>query len=267
MKISVVTISFNQAAYLQRCMDSVVGQDYPDIEYIVVDPGSTDGSRNIISSYGDRVVKVFERDKGAADGLNKGFAHATGDILCFLNSDDEFLPGALRAVADAFQRRPRLDVISGCGFFVDAQGRYLKPIIPSNLNARRYVLGAVTVFQQGTFFRHNYFERVGGFNTDNQTCWDGELFLDMALAGAQFGTIGRDLALFRLHDASITGSGRLNERYAQDCERLFKKVFGRPRLAGDGARSVLAKISKWCLEPTWLLRRLAPRGLPEQFLK
>ena len=94
MKISVVTISFNQAKYLRQCIDSVLNQNYQNIEYIIVDPGSTDGSRQIIESYGDRVIKIFEKDAGPADGLNMGFSRATGDIFYFINSDDYVLPGA-----------------------------------------------------------------------------------------------------------------------------------------------------------------------------
>ena len=89
MKFSVVTVSFNQRQYLEEALTSVLEQDYPAIEYIVVDPGSTDGSRELIESFRDRLASiVFEADQGAADGLNKGFQRASGDIFGFLNSDD-----------------------------------------------------------------------------------------------------------------------------------------------------------------------------------
>ena len=94
-RVSIVTISYNQAQFLERTILSVLDQDYPEIEYIVVDPGSTDGSREIIERYGSRISKVILRpDRGAADGLNSGFAEASGQILGFLNSDDTLLPGA-----------------------------------------------------------------------------------------------------------------------------------------------------------------------------
>ena len=97
LKISIVTLSFNQRAYLQEAIDSVLSQGYLDLEYIVVDPGSTDGSRDLIKSYGDRIAHcIFEPDRGAADGLNKGFERATGDVFGFLNADDLLFPGALR---------------------------------------------------------------------------------------------------------------------------------------------------------------------------
>ena len=94
MKLSIVTISFNQADYLEEAMVSILEQDYDDIEYIIVDAGSTDGSRDIIERYRDRIaVVVLEPDEGPADGLNKGFARASGDIYGYLNADDAFLPG------------------------------------------------------------------------------------------------------------------------------------------------------------------------------
>ncbi len=88
MKVSIVTISFNQAEFLERAMRSVLTQDYPDVEYIVVDPGSTDGSRALITAQGSRIKAILEKDNGPADGLNKGFASATGEIFGYINADD-----------------------------------------------------------------------------------------------------------------------------------------------------------------------------------
>lgn len=256
MKISIVTISFNQRKYLKKCIDSILSQDYPNLEYIIVDPGSSDGSRELIESYGDKVIRVFEKDSGAADGLNKGFSMATGEILGFINSDDELLPGALKVIAESFQKHQGFDVISGCGYFTDSDGKRLKAIVPSKFTPWRYAMGVVSIFQQGTLFKRSAFLKTSGFNKENKTCWDGELFLDMALAGAKFMTIGSDIAIFRLHDGSITGSGRLNEIYQKERERLFLKSIGRPRKPLDRIYTVIAKIKKWLFEPSWLFRRL-----------
>jgi glycosyltransferase involved in cell wall biosynthesis len=256
MKISVVTISYNQAKYLWQCMDSVLNQNYPDIEYIIVDPGSTDGSREIIDSYDDRVIRVYEKDAGPADGLNKGFARATGNVLGFLNSDDVLQPNALRTIGDWFESHPTYDVVSGCGTFVDAEGKFLKSIVPSKLTPWLYAHGGVSVFQQGTFFRAPFFKKVGGFNLENKTCWDGELFLDMAIAGARFATIGADLAQFRLHAEGITGSGRLEEKYRKDSARLFLKVKGRERNNWDGMQDKYARILKCVVDPAYFFRRI-----------
>jgi glycosyltransferase involved in cell wall biosynthesis len=258
MKISIVTISFNQAEFLERALKSVLDQGYPHLEYIVVDPGSKDGSREIIDSYGEKTaVRVYEKDDGAADGLNRGFSRATGEIYGFLNSDDELLPGALQRVADFFGSHPDIDVVTGCGYFTDRHGARLRRIVPSKLTPWLYVHGGVSVFQQGTFFRSGCFHRAGGFNPTNRTCWDGELFLDMAVAGAKFQTISDDLACFRLHEGGITGSGRLAVQYRRDVKRLFEKVKGRSRNRFDSVQDVAAKVVKFVVNPVYPFRRVA----------
>lgn len=255
MKISIVTISFNQASFLRQCMDSVLNQDYGDLEYIIVDPGSTDGSREIIESYGDRIIKIFEKDNGPADGLNVGFAKATGNIFGFLNSDDELLPNALCRIGAFLELNQGVDVVSGCGYFTNSEGARVRRIVPSKLMAWLYVHGGVSVFQQGTFFRAPYFSKVGGFNIENDTCWDGELFLDMAIAGANFATIGDDLAHFRLHEGGITGSGRMAEKYRKDAMRLFTKVTGRKRNNFDTLQDIAARVVKGLVDPAYYCRR------------
>lgn len=257
MKITIVSISFNQAPFLRQCIESVLKQNYKNLEYIVVDPGSSDGSRDIIESYGDRIIRVFEKDSGPADGLNNGFRRATGDILGFINADDELLPGALSCIESFFTAHPRVDVVSGCGYFTDIDGVRKRRIVPSKLKLWLYAHGGVSIFQQGTFFRTPYFAKVGGFNTKNTTCWDGELFLDMAIAGARFATIGDDLAIFRLHEGGITGSGRLREQYQQDVERLFIKAMGRERNSFDFFQGIAARMLKGLFDPMYYFRRLS----------
>src|SRR6266702_7751404 len=113
LKVSIVTISFNQAAFLERTILSVLDQDYANIEYIVVDPGSTDGSRELIKSYESRIATtILEPDHGPADGLNKGFSATTGEILGFLNSDDVLFPGAISEAVRYLIDHPAIDVIS-----------------------------------------------------------------------------------------------------------------------------------------------------------
>ncbi|MDB5827441.1 MAG: glycosyl transferase family 2 [Variovorax sp.] len=256
MKISVVTISFNQGEYLRACIDSVLNQNYPDLEYIVVDPGSKDDSRAIIDSYGDKIIRVYEKDDGPSDGLNKGFAHATGEVLAFINADDELLPNSLQRMADEFTRQPDADLVMGCGYFSDEKGQRGKRILPSRLTPWLYVNGGVTLFQQGTFFRQAIFRKVNGFKKANRTSWDAELFLDMALAGAKFVRIEDDIALFRMYPGSITGSGRLQKLYEADNLRMFKAVMGREPRPADRLVNKVARAMKFAADPGYALRRM-----------
>lgn len=261
MKISVVTISFNQCRFLKQCIDSVVSQRKElstigvDLEYIVVDPGSTDGSRDLIESYGDEIIKIFERDSGPANGLNIGFSNATGDVGCFLNSDDVFMPKSLLHVATAFKDNRDVDVIMGDGYFIDQFGKKTNKIYSTEFSVKNYAYGAISFIQQSIFFKLEPFNRVGGFNEGNGTCWDGELFLDMAISNCKFKLIRKDLGLFRLHEEGITGSGRLTEKYLIDHQRLFKKAMGRDANSLDVIVKIFLKATRLVRNPI-LFRKL-----------
>jgi glycosyltransferase involved in cell wall biosynthesis len=227
VKISIVTLSFNQRTYLQEAMDSVLSQNYQALEYIVVDPGSTDGSRELIRSYSDRLAHViFEPDRGAADGLNKGFSCATGDVFGFLNADDLLMPGSLQLVGDFFAQHPNCEMAMGNGHKIDRQGQKLRHFRARDFTARRYLYSGTQWLQQSTFILADAYRRSPKFNTENRTCWDGELFVNIAHQGAKVGYIDADLAAFRIHEGSISGSGRLNEQYRQDFRRIFRQIRG-----------------------------------------
>ena len=260
MKVSIVTISYNQAQYLEDCILSVLNQDYKDVEYIVVDPGSTDGSREIIEKYRNKISHiVYEKDEGGADGLNRGFKRATGDIFGFINSDDTLLPGALSSIVDAFEKDATADVISGCGYFTDGSGRQTKHLSSTKFGVNLYLYGAVTLFQQATFFKKQHFFEVGGFNKDNKTCWDGELLLDMAANGAVFKNISQNVATFRLHEEGITGSGRLTEKYLLDSERLFRKIKRRNPDRRDKLIGKCSRILKLTYNPVFYFKKIFVR--------
>jgi Glycosyltransferases involved in cell wall biogenesis len=228
MKLSIVTISFNQRKFLKQALDSVLDQGYSHLEYIVVDPGSTDGSRELIESYGSRISKViFEPDSGAAHGLNKGFEAATGEVCGFLNSDDLLMPGSLQMVANFFRQQPDYDIAMGNGHKVDGEGNCLEEIRARGYTVRRHLYGGCRWLQQSTFFRREVYLRSPKFNIANRTCWDGELFLNMIVSGAKVGYINADLSAFRIHNESISGTGRLQEMYMKDVRRMFRQVKGR----------------------------------------
>ena len=124
--VSIVTPSYNQAAFLEETIRSVLEQDYPRVEYIIIDGGSTDGSAEIIQRYADRLAYwVSERDRGQTDAINKGFARATGSILAWLNSDDTYQPGALREAVDYLLAHPDVGMVYGDGNFIDEHGKVI----------------------------------------------------------------------------------------------------------------------------------------------
>lgn len=268
MKVSIVTISYNQGKFLERAIRSVIEQDYEDIEYIVVDPGSTDGSREIIEKYRDRIDKIiFEPDDGPADGLNKGFNCATGEIFGYINADDEYLPRALRKVVSMFDGNQSVDVLCGAGYIVDQDNNILRKLYSNLFSVRRYVYGGVTIVQQSTFFKRNAFISVGGFNKGNRTCWDGELMLDFGLQRKSFKIVQDFWALFRIHDSSISGSGRLTTQYLIDSERLFKRVYNRNKTWFDTLISVIVRAEKWALNPVALHSRIIDLTSPKRISK
>jgi glycosyltransferase involved in cell wall biosynthesis len=254
MKVSIVTISFNQSAFLETAIRSVIEQDYKDIEYIVVDPGSTDGSREIIERYRDRLAGiVLDADDGPARGLNNGFARATGDVYAYINADDALLPGAVREAVAAFERNPDADVIYGHGYLVDERGGALRHLRSAPFNLRRALHDASMMVQQATFLRSHAFSDIGGFNPENRSCWDYELIVDLTVAGKRFLRVNRYWGLFRLHAQSITGSGRYAEAIRNDDARIFEKVSGKRRGRFQIVFSGMARLEKWLVDPMSLM--------------
>ncbi|MCE7030850.1 glycosyltransferase family 2 protein [Jiella avicenniae] len=263
MKFSIVTISFNQREFLERAIRSVISQSGVDIEYIVVDPGSTDGSRELIESYRNQISKiVFEPDAGPADGLNKGFAHATGDWFGYINSDDFFLNGALAQASEAIARNPTADCIYGDGYITDADGRPRRRVISKPFDAWSFVWGRSLVLQQSTFIRADGFREVGGFNIDNRTSWDAELLLDMSLSGKTLKHVPGLWSAFAIHEGSITGSQRHSALSKLNHERMFRKVTGRDRTTADLRRMKFYRHFDQLLQPRLSASKIADRLVP-----
>lgn len=229
MKISVVTISFNQAQFLEACIDSVAAQEGP-WEHIIVDPGSTDGSREIIARHRDQFSHVIlEPDKGPADGLNKGFAKASGDILHYLNSDDIVLDCAYREAREAFRTRPEIDVISGHAFIINEEGRRIRRVYSDPISRHRLAHSGGTLIQPATFIQSAAFAKTRGFNLMNRSSWDSELVVDLFLTNAHFGVSNKTWAGFRIHDRSITASGSQSEQISLNTKRYYEVLMNQPR--------------------------------------
>lgn len=259
MRVSIVTISYDQSEYLARTVESVLTQDHADIDYIVVDAGSTDGSREYLEGVGDpRIRTIFESDQGPADGLNKGFRAASGEIVGAVNSDDYLLPGSVSRIVRCFERS-HADVVYGNGIVVDREGDDLYRYISAPFDLRSLVYGAVPVMQPGSFVRRRWVDRVS-FNEGNRTCWDAEYLVDLALAGARIIHAEEDFSAFRLHDASITGSSQQSDEYHRDMAALFERVMGRPRRGRDALAGNLRRMQRLATSPSATLAAVRRRS-------
>lgn len=255
--ISIVTISMNQGQFLPTAVDSVLSQRNVDLEYVIVDAGSTDGSREYLATLRDsRVTLILEPDQGPADGLNKGVRRTSGAVVGYLNADDVYLDGALRAAVDVFRREAEADVVYGDGWIIQDDDRVVRHFESTRWGLCQYVLGGVSVLQQSTFVRREAFDRTLGFNVRNTTCWDGELLVDLALAGATFRHVRADWSAFRLHKAGISGSGRLEARYQKDRRRIVAKGLRRGPSPFDPLLWLPARAVKLVWSPGYALRRL-----------
>jgi glycosyltransferase involved in cell wall biosynthesis len=222
-RITIVTPSFNQASYLEETILSVVTQDYPSLEYIVVDGGSTDGSVDIIERYADRIdYWVSEPDNGQADALAKGFSRATGDVFGWLCSDDIYKPGALHLAGAAFRLVDDLTFVYGDTEYLYPDGtRVVKPRISFHYGTMRYFN---ILSQPSTFFSRVAYERSGGISTDLGYAMDYDLFLRF---GPHVKTVQIPVVLstYRLHQRSKTVLGR--SHFVDENWHVRERIFGK----------------------------------------
>jgi glycosyltransferase involved in cell wall biosynthesis len=226
MKISVITPSFNQAQFIERTILSVLSQNYPDLEFIIMDGGSTDGTLEILKKYANRIIWKSEKDNGQSDAINKGLQMATGDIVTYLNSDDTYEPEALQKIADFFQNNPTQKWVYGKCKIINANDQEIrKPItFYKNLLSRRYnytkLLTENFISQPATFWKKALHAEIGYFNTEEHFCMDYDFWLRI---GQKYpaGIINDYLANFRYYTNSKSGS--VNKKQFQDELRIAKK--------------------------------------------
>lgn len=181
MLFSIVTPSYNQAKFLEATIQSVLSQDYPEIEYIIVDGGSTDGSVDLIRRYAERLAWwVSEKDKGQTDAINKGFARAHGQALAWLNSDDTYQPGAIRQAADFLQAHPEVGMVYGDTNFIDESGRKIGRFGAAQTNYSLLRQGYVHIPQQASFFRADLWRMVGPLDPSFYFAMDYDLWVRLA---------------------------------------------------------------------------------------
>ncbi len=207
--VSIVTPSYNQAEFLEQTIRSVLAQDYRNIEYIVVDGGSTDGSVEIIKRYADRIATwVSEPDQGQSDAINKGFRMATGEIVAWLNSDDLYFPDAVSTIVRRFEEQPNLGLSYGDCVFVDREGafaRYFTEVEPYNefrlRNCSDYIM------QPTTFFRRDLLLEIGLLNESLHFTMDWDLWCRFAENGCGVHYEPKLIAATRVYPETKTSAG------------------------------------------------------------
>lgn len=206
--VSIVTPSYNQGRFLRRTIDSVLSQDYPHVEYLVLDGGSTDETVDILQSYGDRFFWRSERDRGQTDAINQGLRRARGDILAYLNSDDVLLPGALSTVVAHFAGHPEWDLLYGNANHIDVIDRVLGPY-PTAPYAFDRLLQSCCICQPAAFWRRRITDRVGLFDDSLHYAMDYEYWMRIDRAGGTLAQVPELLAGSRVHAQTKTLSARM----------------------------------------------------------
>jgi glycosyltransferase involved in cell wall biosynthesis len=225
--VSIVTPSFNQAQFLERTLRSILEQNYPKLEYIIQDGGSTDGTEQVLKRYRSVLRHVEScQDTGQANAINLGFRHTTGDIMAWINADDQLLPGALAYIVKFFLEHPEVDVVYGLRISINHHDQEVgRWILPPHDNT--VLPWANYVPQETLFWRRHVWEKAGGYIDESYHFdLDWELLLRFHDVGARFVRLPRFLAAFRVHAAQKTSV--LEEIGKQERERLHKQYHGRP---------------------------------------
>lgn len=213
--VSIVTPSFNQGEFIKRTIDSVLNQSYPRLEYIVVDGGSTDGTVEILKSYGNRLQWISEPDRGQSHAINKGFARSHGEIHAYLNSDDVLSPDAVEKVVAFLQQNPHSDLVYGRANYVDEQDQVIGMYNTDDYSFER-LMQDCCICQPAAFWRARAADKVGPFNEDLVYAMDYEYWLRVAHDGGQIEHIHDVLASSRVYPETKTLSAR---------REIFREIF------------------------------------------
>ena len=240
MKVSIITITYNSEKTIRDTIESVLSQNYSELEYIIIDGASTDRTIDIIKEYADRINKfVSEEDRGISDAFNKGLALATGDVIGIINSDDMLLPGAIRHMIEII--KPETEVLFGNAIRLFLDG-HMEPYLAGDY---RKLTSRMTLVHPATFIRKSSYDKYGYFDLQYKGCMDRELLLRMYKHGAKFQQDQFDYAIYRMGGFS---------------DSQFKNVISKEREAISvryGKNPVIVKLQTLLLNfKYWLKRKL-----------
>lgn len=226
--VSIVTPSYNQGKFIRETIESVLNQDYPNIEYWVIDGGSTDETLSILQEYDHdpRFHWISEKDAGQSDAINKGWSRCRGEILHYLNSDDWLEEGAIRRVIVRFQQSPEASFVSGSCNHTDEGGRTQKVLKSSPIKFEHLIFDNY-IWQQATFFRRCVLEHIGYLDTRFHFVMDYEYWVRAIAQGKTFAHVsGPPLANFRRWSGTKSGGESQYKKYSIDRQNMARKFFG-----------------------------------------
>lgn len=237
--IAIVTPSFGQGRFIERTILSVLGQNYPRLEYFVQDGGSADETVGVLQRHEDRLSGwASERDSGQSQAINRGFARTRGEVMAWLNSDDLLLPGTLRVVADFFRTHPDVDVLYGDRLLIDEKdleiGRWIMPGHDSAM-----LSWGDYIPQETLFWRRSIWDRAGACVDESlRFAMDWDLLLRFREAGARFAHLPRFLGAFRVHGSQKT-SAEIDDVGNREMEQVRSRALGRVPTRAERLRAVL----------------------------
>jgi glycosyltransferase involved in cell wall biosynthesis len=260
-KITVITPSYNQGPYIEKTIKSVLEQDYPNLEYLVLDACSKDETGAILAKYSDRLTAIIEKDKGQSDAVNKGVARATGEIIAWLNSDDTYTPGALRAAGEYLAAHPDIAAVYGDADYIGEDDRFIAECVHlERWSHHRLVHYSDFIVQPACVFRKAAFDAVGGLDVDIHYPMDYDLWLRMAGAGQKFAYIPKKLAHFRWfgeNKTAVGGMARMDEikRIAMRAGASGLPAYNKLELINQLLAGALGDLSK--IKPLPAVRKIA----------
>lgn len=231
-KISIITPSFNQGQFIEETILSILNQDYSNIEYIIIDGGSNDNTVDIIKKYSERITYwVSEKDSGQSEAINKGFMKATGDIVCWINSDDILMPGAVKKVMQYFSEHPDIKFINGYVLLIDKNSNILFNYFilkQKNWYAKH---GIFYVSQQAMFWKRSLFNSIGYLKEDFHAMMDREFLIRVLKNKIKVGQIKKTLSGFRRHEASKTYiNSEIWDKDSTEIIKIYGNGYGRKPL-------------------------------------
>jgi glycosyltransferase involved in cell wall biosynthesis len=252
-KISIVTPSYNQAKFLERTILSVLNQNYPNLEYIVIDGGSTDGSVEIIERYEKYLAYwVSEKDNGQSDALNKGFSKATGYIIGWQNSDDIYLPSAFYKIAQLFGMNHHTDIIYGNRLDINEKDRIIGESRFTRFSVIVYWYDGMLLSNQSAFWKKSLFSKIGMLDTRFHAVMDYEFFLRAGLKKSRFKHVPYYFGAIRRHSASKTSTIFGTPVQKKECT-IIDSMYGRKIWLNHPLRmySLLQRGANYFLQGDW----------------